>query len=209
MGQEQSAEEANGTPEPSPQDGGVGSKERLIIDDEEDDIDVETLSAYRVMKVFQGSPSSRSGLRPFEDFIVAVNGSLVDSDKASLANVLRDNEGKQVGLIVYNVIDDKKRDVALRPVKWNGPGLLGAAVRYEPIAGAIEHVLRVMDVLPNSPASQAGLMPNSDYIVGTPAEVFRNETEFTKMVRHSITIGFPPDDILIQTTILTKYSMSE
>lgn len=193
MGQEQSAEEGVNVPNPSLSDtpsaeANAGRKERIFIEDEDEDIDIETLSAYRVMKVFQGSPSSRSGLRPFEDFIVAVNGSLVDSDKTSLANVLRDNEGKQVGLIVYNAIDATKRDVALRPVKWNGPGLLGAAVRYEPIAGAIDHVLRVLDVLPNSPANQAGLMPNSDYIAGTPAEVFRNESDFYKMVRVSLLI---------------------
>lgn len=176
MGQEQSSEDGQGKTEAA----STSQQHPTYI---EDDMAVQSLLAYRVMKVFQGSPASRSGLSSFEDFIVAVNGTLVESDKTSLANVLKDNEGKEVALVVYNVVDARRRDVALRPVKWNGPGLLGAAVRYEPIEGAIDHVLRVIDVLPNSPADEAGLVANSDFIAGTPAEVFRNEGEFTKLVR--------------------------
>lgn len=187
MGQEQSADDPtlSQAPPRSDENDPDGQREQVFLEDDEE-IDVEGLHAYRVMKVFQGSPSSRSGLNAFEDFIVAINGSLVESDKSALANVLKDNEGKQVGLVVYNVIDSKKRDVALRPVKWNGPGLLGAAVRYESISGAIDHVLRVIDVLPNSPAFQAGLTANSDYITGTPAEVFRNEVEFTRLIENAL-----------------------
>lgn len=152
--------------------------------------DLTILSGYRVMKVFQGSPASRSGLSPFEDFIVAVNGALVDSDNASLSAVLRDNEGKELALVVWNCVDVARRDVALRPVKWNGPGLLGAAVRFEPLEGAAEHVQRVVDVLPGSPADQAGLIPMTDYIVGTPAEVFRREKEFSRLVRCPVCLLF-------------------
>lgn len=143
---------------------------------------LQDLSGYRVMKVFPGSPASRSGLHPFEDFIMALNGVMVISDKAALGNVLRANEGNEVGLSVWNCVDQVKRDVALRPVKWHGPGLLGAAVRYEPLQGAMEFVQRVIDVLPQSPADDAGLTPYTDYIVGTPAEVFRNNGDFQRLV---------------------------
>lgn len=115
-----------------------------------------------------------------------MNGTLVESDKSSLANVLLANEEKEVALVFSNVADARRRDVALRPVKWNGPGLLGAAVRYKTISSAMDHVLRVLDVLPDSPAAEAGLVPNSDYIVGTPTKVFRTDAEFTKLVRFSI-----------------------
>lgn len=173
MGQEYSVDEGEPDAAATP----------TAVSDVDDVEDLTTLSGYRAMKVFQGSPASRSGLAPFEDFIVAVNGAVVDSDNASLAAVLRDNEGKELALVVWNCVDNARRDVALRPVKWNGPGLLGAAVRYEPIAGAAEHVQRVLDVLPGSPADEAGLVPNTDYIVGTPAEVFRKEGDFSKLVR--------------------------
>lgn len=172
MGQEYSLDETAESPE-------TNSQEPIDVDSISD---LTTLSGYRVMKVFQGSPASRSGLSPFEDFIVAVNGALVDSDNSSLAAVLSHNEGKELALVVWNCIDNARRDVALRPVKWNGPGLLGAAVRYEKLAGAVEHVQRVVDVLPGSPADQAGLVPMTDYIVGTPAEVFRKEKEFSRLV---------------------------
>lgn len=172
MGQEYSTEEPeNQTSLPERPDNFV-----------EDEIDFDTLSGYRVMKVFQGSPASRSGLSPFEDFIVALNGTLVNSDNTTLANVLRDNEGKEVALIVWNCVDSKERNVALRPVKWNGPGLLGAAVRFEKLRGATDHILRVLDVLPDSPADEAGLAPNTDYIVGTPAEVFKSGGEFNRLI---------------------------
>lgn len=178
MGQEQSGDQGD-TAVASPEE--VDEKEDHV----EEEPDVQNLSAYRVMKVFQGSPASRSGLKPFEDFIISVNGALVDSNNTVLARTLQANEGKSVALVIYNAVDVVKREVALRPVKWNGPGLLGAAVRYEPIAGAIDHVHRVLDVLPGSPASEAGLVASTDYIVGTPAEVFRAESDFTKLVRCS------------------------
>lgn len=185
MGQEQSTE----------QDPAVGNSADTnnadeIESDTPDEPDLQAISAYRVMKVFQGSPSSRSGLMPFEDFIVSVNGVVVNSDNTVLARTLQANEGVSVALIIYNVVDATQRQVALCPVKWNGPGLLGAAVRYEPIAGAIDHVHRVLEVLPGSPAAEAGLVPNTDYIVGTPAEVFRSESEFYKLVCVLLTLPF-------------------
>lgn len=185
MGQEQSGEQdptvTNSTDNDNPED----------ESDTTNEPDLQSISAYRVMKVFQGSPSSRSGLMPFEDFIVSVNGALVDSDNTVLARTLQANEGVSVALVIYNVVDAAQRQVALCPVKWNGPGLLGAAVRYEPIAGAIDHVHRVLEVLAGSPADEAGLVPNTDYIVGTPAEVFRSESEFFKLVRAFTDTFFP------------------
>lgn len=172
MGQEYSHEEGDGNVE------GSGTE----VENSQGKIDFDSLSGYRVMKVFQGSPASRSGLAPYEDFIVALNKNLVNADNTSLANVLRENEGNEVALVVWNCIDAKERDVALRPVKWNGPGLLGAAVRFEPLRGASDYVQRVIDVLPSSPADEAGLVPFTDYIVGTPAEAFRTEGAFTKLV---------------------------
>ncbi|CAN8068765.1 unnamed protein product [Agarophyton chilense] len=176
MGQEYSTEDGNGSPSVD------GSQGAFI----EGETSFDSLSGYRVMKVFQGSPASRSGLSPYEDFVVALNGRLVNADNASLANVLRENEGKEVALIVWNCIDSKKRDVSLRPVKWNGPGLLGAAVRFEGLRGAADHVQRVIDVLPNSPADEAGLVPLTDYIVGTPAEAFRKEADFNKLISDAL-----------------------
>lgn len=195
MGQEQSGEydpasaapDASTTPDETTTPDVGADADDIDSDDSapinlDDDTDLQTLSAYRVMKVFQGSPASRSGLTPFEDFIVAVKDTLVTSDNSSLASVLSAHEGSTVDLLLYNVVDAARRNVALRPVKWNGPGLLGAAVRYEPIAAAMDHVHRVVDVLDGSPAKEAGLVADTDYIVGTPAEVFRSDAHLSKLV---------------------------
>lgn len=149
---------------------------------EEEEIQFNRLSGYRVMKVFRGSPATRAGLMPFEDFIMAVQGVIVEKDNRVLANVLKENEGKDVALVVWNCIDLTHRNVTLRPVKWSGPGLLGAAVRYEKVDGATECIWHVLDVVPKSPADDAGLVPRTDYIVGTPAEVFRKDADLSRLV---------------------------
>lgn len=173
MGQEQSSIGADGAE-------GVDS-----------DISAEAMadaSGYRVMKVFRGSASARCGLRAFEDFIVGVRGDAVTADQRELAQTLAQFEGRDVELAVYNVIDRAIRAVTLRPVKWNGPGLLGALVRYEAVAGATDNIWHVVDVFPSSPADAAGLVPASDYIVGTPAQAFRDSGEFGKLVRYTVLV---------------------
>lgn len=146
-------------------------------------VDVQTLEGYRVMKVFKGSPASRAGLAAFEDFIVAVDGALVNGDGA-LGATLQAAEGSSVSLTVWNCIDMQERCVNMTPAKWTGgPGLLGAAVRYEPVKGATEFVWHVVDVYRNSPADDAGLTPQSDYLVGTTSEVFRSQDALSKLIR--------------------------
>ena len=65
MGQEQSANEQK-SEQQDPQTGNDVHDESDVEDGAsvfiEGDTDAEGLSAYRVMKVFHGSPSSRSGL---------------------------------------------------------------------------------------------------------------------------------------------------
>lgn len=136
-------------------------------------IDVNSLWGWRIMRVFRGSPSSRAGLAAFEDFILAIDGVLVDGAGA-LGTRLAAAENTPVSLTVWNCVDEVERVVKMTPAKWSGgPGLLGAAVRHEAVAGAAEHVWRVVDVYPGSPADDAGLVPRTDFIVGTTAEVFR------------------------------------
>jgi hypothetical protein len=160
--------------------------------DEEEpvDVDVLTLFGYRAMKVFRGSPAARSGLAAFEDFIVAVNGSILEGDGA-LSAILAESDGVELQLGVWNCVDNAERTVSLTPSKWNGPGLLGAAVRFEAIKGAVDFVWRVLDVMPNSPADDAGLGPRSDYIVGTTVQVFRSENALATLVCYRSLNPFP------------------
>ena len=142
-------------------------------------------SGFRVMKVFRGSPASRSGLRAYEDFIVGAGGRSADY----LADTLKASEGRDVELVVWSCVERSRRTVSLRPVKWNGPGLLGAAVRKEQLAGAADAAWHVLGVARGGPAEKAGLSPGSDYIVGTPAEAFRHENDFSGLVRNFVNKG--------------------
>lgn len=151
--------------------------------DGDDDSGLGGNSGYRVMKVFRGSAAARCGLRAYEDFILGVLGDPITDDNAALGRILNAHEGNDVQLDVYNVIDSTARSVTLRPAKWNGPGLLGAAVRYEKVTGACDAVWHVVDVIPDSPAHAAGLVPRTDYIVGSPAQAFRAQGELNKLVR--------------------------
>ncbi len=166
MGQEQSADAA-------PAEGikQATSDEALQAEEASDAVAIrspENEHGYRVMKVFRGSAAARCGLRAFEDFVLGVRGAPVSGDDRALAETLSQFEGRDLELAVYNIIDRSLRPVVLRPVKWNGPGLLGAAVRFEPVAGAADCVWHVVDVFPKSPADDAGLVPASDYDVRHP-----------------------------------------
>ena len=48
---------------------------------------------------------------------------------------------------------------------WGGAGLLGVSIRFCSFEGASENVWHILDVQPNSPAAQAGLRSDTDYIV--------------------------------------------
>lgn len=52
---------------------------------------------------------------------------------------------------------------------WGGQGLLGVSIRFCSFEGANENMWHVLEVQPNSPASLAGLLPHTDYILGCDA----------------------------------------
>ncbi|KAK1867630.1 hypothetical protein I4F81_010135 [Pyropia yezoensis] len=198
-------------------------------------VSTESLWGFRVMKVFAGSPAARSGLAPFDDFILAVDGVLAvptappsgasrggaggasptlrgggggggghvgggggggsggsgggGGDGPSLGALLSAARGRPVSLLVWSCIDAAEREVALTPAPYAGPGLLGAAVRHEPLAGATDGAWHVLDVLPGSPADEAGLCPGDDWVVGTAAAVFRHEAEFGAVLGDAAAVG--------------------
>jgi S1-C subfamily serine protease len=49
---------------------------------------------------------------------------------------------------------------------WGGQGLLGVSIRFCSFENASENVWHVLEVQPNSPAADAGLIPHTDYILG-------------------------------------------
>ncbi|KAG0018911.1 Golgi reassembly-stacking protein 2 [Entomortierella chlamydospora] len=113
---------------------------------------------YHVLRVKDHSPSSQAGLRPFFDYIVAVNDIRLDitpespaeeaglrahSDyiigtplgvtrgEGDLYELIEEHIGEPLPLHVYNADTDQVREVVIVPNEdWGGEGLLGCDVGY-------------------------------------------------------------------------------
>jgi hypothetical protein len=58
---------------------------------------------------------------------------------------------------------------------------LGLTLQWCPVA-TTEDIWHILDVAPNSPADYAGLLPYSDYIIGTPEGIVRGESGLGELV---------------------------
>lgn len=79
------------------------------------------------------------------------------------------------------------KEVSLTPSKkWhsdpNEKSLIGCSIRFCSFERAGENVWHVLDVAPNSPAEMAGIIPHSDYIIGSPHMTLRSEDDFYALV---------------------------
>ena len=61
------------------------------------------------------------------------------------------------------------------------PPSLGLTLQWTSISST-EDVWHILDVAPNSPADQAGLLPYGDYIIGTPEGIVRGEAGLGELV---------------------------
>jgi len=141
-------------------------------------------------KVVSNSPGARAGLSPFFDFIFAVNDHVLDKEDSTLAQVLSSNLEKEVELFVYNSKTNSIRKVQLVPsLQWGGHGIVGISTRFCSVAATNEHVWHVLDIHPNSPAAEAGLVADLDYIVGAPDLLFSDSEDLFALVQSNV--GLP------------------
>lgn len=130
---------------------------------------------YRVLGVQPSSPASNVGLVSFFDFLVSANGeSLSHKNVDHLVNLIKSFNERELSFEVYNCKNHTVRTVNLVPSKkWTGgEGRLGVAIRYDRWTDAEFLLCRVLQVEVDSPADLAGLIPNSDYILGTQELAF-------------------------------------
>lgn len=131
---------------------------------------------YHVLRVQENSPGQRAGLEAFFDFIVAVGNQRLDKDNDVLKEILKQHVERPLELTVFNSKTQTVRQTQIVPSQcWGGQGLLGISIRFCSFEGASQNVWHVLDVNPNSPASIAGLRPNTDYILG--AESVLNDAD--------------------------------
>uniref|UniRef100_A0A158PAV5 Golgi reassembly stacking protein 2 n=1 Tax=Angiostrongylus cantonensis TaxID=6313 RepID=A0A158PAV5_ANGCA len=109
---------------------------------------------YHVLRVQDNSPGQAAGLEPFFDFIVSIGNIRLDKDNDTMKDILKQHIEKPIEITVYNSKTQTVRQTTVIPSEmWGGQGLLG----------------------PNSPASIAGLLSDSDYILG--AESVLNQAD--------------------------------
>lgn len=135
---------------------------------------------FHVLQTQHGSPAFHAGIDPYFDFIVAINGTRLDEDSGTLQSVLSENLNKPVQLCIYSSKYKRLRYVEVTPsLDWGGPGCLGISIRFCSFAQASEIVWHVTEVLPGSPADMAGLISESDYIIGSENTLYNKEDLLT------------------------------
>ncbi|RAH73339.1 putative Golgi reassembly stacking protein [Aspergillus aculeatinus CBS 121060] len=159
-------------------------------------------------------------LEPWFDFIIGINGRLIvrllsilgrippplaktqeDPDPHLFATEVRNCAGSSVTFEVWSAKGQKSHSVSLpvpaTPTGTPGPTpTLGLAVQLAPLSSTqnIWHVLSIPS--PLSPAYRAGLLPHSDYIIGTPSGTLRGESALGELV----------EDHLDRTLVLWVYN---
>ncbi|XP_036777569.2 Golgi reassembly-stacking protein 1 isoform X2 [Manis pentadactyla] len=140
---------------------------------------------FHLYGVQENSPAQQAGLEPYFDFIITIGHSRLNKENDTLKALLKANVEKPVKLQVFSTKTMKVREVEVVPSNmWGGQGLLGASVRFCSFRRASEHVWRVLDVEPSSPASLAGLHPYTDYVVGSDQILQESEDFFSLIESH-------------------------
>ncbi|KAL4896102.1 GRASP55/65 PDZ-like domain-containing protein [Aspergillus ambiguus] len=134
-------------------------------------------------------------LEPWFDFIIGINGRLIDDPDPNLfATEVRNCAGTSVTFEIWSAKGQKTHTVSI-PVSPANPSL-GLALQLAPLSSTqnIWHVLNIPS--PLSPAYRAGLLPHSDYIIGTPSGTLRGESALGELV----------EDHLNRTLVLWVYN---
>lgn len=127
----------------------------------------ESKGGYRVLEVLEGSPAHEAALQLFTDFIISVNGTVLQHSEMPFQEIIRRNSNCKITLEVFNIISKETREVKVTPKEWGGEGVLGVSLRFEELQEALDQIIHVTHVQPGSPAELSGIMPQEDYILGS------------------------------------------
>ncbi|KAL4922886.1 GRASP55/65 PDZ-like domain-containing protein [Aspergillus aurantiobrunneus] len=134
-------------------------------------------------------------LEPWFDFIVGINGRMIDDPDPNLfATEVRNCAGSRVTFAVWSAKGQRAHTISIA-VRPSDP-TLGLALQLAPLSST-QHIWHVLNIpSPLSPAYRAGLLPHSDYIVGTPSGTLRGESALGELV----------EDHLDRTLVLWVYN---
>ncbi|KAI1083029.1 GRASP55/65 PDZ-like domain-containing protein [Whalleya microplaca] len=120
------------------------------------------------------------GIEPWFDFIVGINGRVVDNpDPRLFAQEVRNCAGGQVALGLWSAKGQRTRVLHI-PVPADTASL-GLSLQWTSL-NIVTNIWHVLDVPANSPADIAGLLPYSDYILGTPEGILHGEGGLGELV---------------------------
>ncbi|QPH01020.1 hypothetical protein C2857_005209 [Epichloe festucae Fl1] len=123
-------------------------------------------------------------VEPWFDFIVGINGRPIEDANPSLfAQEVRNCAGGTVSLGLWNAKGQRTRE--LHASVPPDTASLGLTLQYSPIALAA-NIWHVLDVAAKSPADQGGLLPYSDYILGSPEGSLQGEGALGELVEDHI-----------------------
>ncbi|KAK3383774.1 GRASP55/65 PDZ-like domain-containing protein [Lasiosphaeria ovina] len=128
--------------------------------------------------------SLQLAVEPWFDFVVGINGRMIDdSDPRLFAQEVRNCAGGAVMLGLWSAKGQRTR--ALHVAVPVDTGSLGLTLQWTPLA-VVSNIWHVLDVPAGSPADAAGLLPYSDYILGTPEGVLHGEGGLSELVEDHI-----------------------
>ena len=141
-----------------------------------------SVEGFRVIQVLPGSPLEEGGLQSYIDFIVEANGVRLNSH-TTFQSIVSKSIGTRLDLKVFNVVgQDVREEVVVPRQDWGGSGVLGGTVRFEEWSADADFGIKVLSVMPGSPAEVAGLVPEEDYILGTDAVTLRNVDHLVSLI---------------------------
>ncbi|CAO1627311.1 unnamed protein product [Sympodiomycopsis kandeliae] len=171
------------------------------------DNDAAPKQGYHVVRVAANSPAHLAGIEPFFDFCVGLDGVALTfnenfeakedggagmEDALGVRKKLEEREGTEVVLNVWSSKRQELRDIPLVPSRsWSTssssdsssqPSLLGLTLRPCAPHLALSSVWHILDILENSPAESAGLVPFGDYIIGWSNGILKHEGDFYELV---------------------------
>ncbi|XP_015787916.1 Golgi reassembly-stacking protein 2 [Tetranychus urticae] len=140
---------------------------------------------YHVLKVQEGSPGAEAGLQAYFDFIVSIGNTRLNQNNETLKEILKANINQTIKMTVFNSKTSTIRQVDIRPSSdWGGTGLIGVSIRFCSFENANQNVWHILQVEPNSPAEQAGLQSNCDYIIGADSTFQDSEDLYLLIESH-------------------------
>jgi hypothetical protein len=123
-------------------------------------------------------------LEPWFDFIIGINGRNIDNPDASLfVTEVRNCAGSTISLGVYGAKGQSVREMYVSVPHDVAQKGLGLALQWSPL-NMTDDVWHILDVMPNSPADVAGLLPYGDYVIGSPDGTLRGDAGLGNLVEH-------------------------